>query len=142
MGLIRSIIVSGGSGRLIDTGFREADELASFLMMSGVPTEDIIIENRSRNTHDSALEVAALLQKTIGPARLLLITSGYHLRRASGCFKKVGVPVDLFSTNPLASDDYTTLDMFIIPKVEAMGIWQALFKEWAGMAAYKIAGYI
>ena len=142
LGLIRKLIISGGSGLIIDRGFREADDLASFMILCGVPREDIIIENRSRNTHDSAVEVAALLSKIDGPKRTLLITSGYHLPRAAACFKKAGVQTDLVSTDPIAPGTHTTLDMIIVPKLESIGIWQALFKEWAGMVAYKMAGYI
>src|SRR5271170_5794089 len=36
LGIIKKILVSGGSGRLIDIGVREADEIASVLKMMGV----------------------------------------------------------------------------------------------------------
>jgi uncharacterized SAM-binding protein YcdF (DUF218 family) len=142
LGLVRKVIISGGSGRLIDIGVREADELASFMILSGVKQEDLIVENKSNNTHDSAIEVANLLKELPEPKRLLLITSGYHLPRASACFEKAKLTIDVFATDPLTLDGPLTLDMFIVPKVEAFGIWQALFKEWAGMVAYKAAGYI
>lgn len=142
LGLIRKIIISGGSGRLIDVGLREADELARFMELAGVNPDDIIIENESRNTHDSAIKVARLLKTLPNTQRLLLITSGYHLPRAAACFSKAGVSVDVFATDPLAPAGYFSLDMIIVPKVEAFGIWQSLLKEWAGMIAYKIAGYV
>jgi uncharacterized SAM-binding protein YcdF (DUF218 family) len=141
LGLIRKMIISGGTGRLLDVGVREADELATFMILAGVRADDIVIENKSRNTHDSAVEVSAMLKDIPGPKRLLLITSGYHLRRARACFVKAGLEVDVFSTDPLASGSLS-FDMFIVPKPDAFGVWHSLFKEWAGMIAYKLAGYI
>ena len=141
LGHIRKMIISGGTGRLLDVGVREADELATFMILAGVRPDDIVIENKSRNTHDSAVEVSALLKNIPGQKRLLLITSGYHLRRARACFKKAGLQVDVFATDPLASGNLS-LDMFIVPKPDAFGVWSSLFKEWAGMIAYKLAGYI
>ena len=45
MGRIKKILVSGGSGRLVETGEREADELAALLRLMGVPRKDILVEN-------------------------------------------------------------------------------------------------
>ena len=142
LGFIKKMIISGGSGSLLDVGVREADELATFMILAGVKPEDIVIENKSRNTHESAVEVGALLKEIPGPKRLLLITSGYHLRRARACFAKAGLQVDIFSTNPLAFDGNLSLDMIIVPKAEAFGVWHSLFKEWTGMIVYKLVGYI
>lgn len=144
MGLIRKVIISGGVGQLMGRDFSapEADELATFMILAGIKKEDILIENRSKNTHESSLEVSALVKDHPGSPRMLLISSAYHLRRAKACFTKTGLLVDVFATEPLASHTNVGPDMFIIPRVEALGIWQVLFREWAGMAAYKLAGYI
>jgi uncharacterized SAM-binding protein YcdF (DUF218 family) len=142
LGIIKKMIISGGSGKLLGGGVLEADELATFMVLAGVRPEDIVIENKSRNTHESAVEVGSLLNDMPGSKRLLLITSGYHLRRARACFIKAGLPIDIFSTNPLAFPGTLSLDMFIVPKAEAFRVWHTLFKEWTGMIAYKLAGYI
>jgi uncharacterized SAM-binding protein YcdF (DUF218 family) len=141
-GFIRKIIVSGGSGRLDGLGVREADDLADFLELAGVPGGDIIIENESKNTHESAGMVSQILAAKDGPKELLLITSGYHLRRSLACFKKAGLTPDPFSTNPIAEPRKINLETLLVPSLEAVGMWQMMLKEWVGFVAYWFAGYI
>ena len=138
-GIIKKILISGGIGRLINPGRREADEIYKAMILMGVPDDAMMLENESRNTHESALMVKDLIsdQQTH-----LLITSAFHLRRSVACFKKVGLHVDIFSTDFYTHPRYFTPDVLFIPRLDAMIIWQKLFKEWAGMIAYKVAGYI
>ncbi len=142
LGIIKKILISGGSGRLIDIGWKEADDLAAFLKLANVPDSVVVIENKSSNTHDSAIEVAKILEGKTMPSECLLITSAFHLRRSLACFNKVGWGMDIFATDPLAHNRIFYLDVLIVPKIEALAIWNSLIKEWVGMAAYKVAGYI
>lgn len=142
LGYIRKIIISGGSGRLIDIGVREAEQLAAFFEMAGVPKEDVIIENQANNTYQNAIEVKRIVDQLEGPKELLVITSAFHIPRSMACFRKAGVAADAFPTDPQAFDRTFRFDVLIIPKLEAMGVWQTLFKEWVGFVAYKVAGYI
>jgi uncharacterized SAM-binding protein YcdF (DUF218 family) len=142
LGIIDKILISGGTGRLIDIDWREADDLAAFLKLANVPDSVVVIENRSSNTHDSAIEVSKMLAGRASPEDCLLITSAFHLRRSLACFEKVGWRMDTFATDPLAHDRVFYLDVLIVPKMDALAIWNSLIKEWVGMAAYKVAGYI
>jgi uncharacterized SAM-binding protein YcdF (DUF218 family) len=142
LGIIRKILVSGGSGRLVDIGIKEADEIASVLVMMGVDTADIVIENKSRNTHESALNVKSMLEGTSSPRDCLLITSAFHMRRSLACYAKVGWAMDVFSTDFLTHQRKFTFDILLIPKLEALSLWHVLVKEWVGCIAYKVAGYI
>lgn len=142
LGYIRKILVSGGSGRLIDIGEREADELASLLELMGVPREDILTENTSRNTYESAVEVKKLLEQNTRPGECLLVTSANHMRRSAACFRKVGWPMDTFSTDFFGHNRIFTLDVLLIPKIEALSSWHILIKEWVGYVAYWVMGYV
>lgn len=142
LGIIDKILVSGGTGQLLDTRHREANQIASALELMGVKKEDIITENESRNTHESAMEVKVMLKKKATPEECLLITSAFHMRRSKACFKKVGWPVTAFSTDFLSHPRKFTPDILFIPKIEALGIWHSMIKEWVGCAAYWVAGYI
>lgn len=142
MGLIKKILVSGGSGRLIDIGQREANDLANAMEIMGVTKEDIIVESNSRNTHESAVEVASMLKSKSNPKDCLLITSGFHMRRSIGCFKKEGWPVETFSADILSHKRTFSLDVLLIPKVDSLIIWQHLLKESVGYVSYVVAGYI
>ncbi|MDL5049417.1 YdcF family protein [Oscillatoria amoena NRMC-F 0135] len=140
-GIIRKIIVSGGTGRLITESRREADDLGRALVLMGVPADSIILENESRNTHESAVNVKEIL-KDHDDAEILLITSGFHMRRSVACFRKAGLMPTLFSTDFYTHPRYYTVDVLFIPKAEALLIWHKLAKEWTGFGAYWIMGYL
>lgn len=140
-GIIKKIMISGGSGRLLTAARKEADELLKAMVLMGVYPNDIRIENNSRNTHESALRVGELLRDD-RDSKFLLITSAFHMRRSLACFKKVGFAVDSFSGDFYSHPRYFTPDVLFVPKAESIMIWQKLFKEWTGIVAYKAAGYI
>jgi uncharacterized SAM-binding protein YcdF (DUF218 family) len=142
LGFIRKILISGGSGRLIDIGEKEAEELGRLLQLMGVPEPDIVLESGSRNTHESAVEVKKILETVTSPQQCILVTSANHMRRSIACFSKTGWPVEPFSTDFLSHDRIFTMDVLLIPKLEAIAVWQVLFKEWAGYCAYWVAGYL
>jgi uncharacterized SAM-binding protein YcdF (DUF218 family) len=142
LGIISKVLISGGSGRLNGTGVKEADDLADFMKLAGVAEEDIVVENRSKNTRESAVEVKAILKEMGGTKELLLITSGYHMRRSLACFRKVGITIDPFTAEPVAEIRRFTPGDLILPRLEAITIWQILLREWAGFVAYRLAGYI
>lgn len=142
LGTIKKILVSGGNGRLINIDEHEADDVAKALILMGVPAADIEIENQSKNTHESAIAVRKILNGKIVPENCLLITSGYHMRRAAACFKKVGLKMDLFSTDFFTHKRVFTVDVLLVPKVDGFNTWTALIKEWVGFTAYWISGYV
>lgn len=140
-GIVKHVMISGGSGRVVTTSRREADELLKVMILMGVPDHDIMIENQSRNTYESAQLVKELLKDSVTD-NCLLITSAFHMRRSRACFKKADFVVDTFSTDFYTHPRYFTPDVLLIPQPQSIFIWQKLFKEWAGMVAYKMAGYI
>ena len=142
MGYVKKILVSGGSGRLLDIGQREANELATAMELMGVAREDILIEAESRNTHESSVEVKKLLERKTKPENCLLITSGFHMRRSAGCFRKAGWPVDTFSADILGHQRTFSFDVLFIPRIEALHVWQHIIKESVGYMTYVMAGYI
>ena len=143
LGLIEKILISGGSGRLIDIGEREADQFKEAMELMGVPTDAIIIENETRNTHESAVEVKKILnQFNIQASECLLITSAFHMRRSLACFRKVELELEPFSTDFYSHEREYYFDSFIVPKLDALIIWHKMVREWVGFVAYKMAGYI
>lgn len=139
-GLIKKILITGGSGRLVTEGRREANDIFKALLLMGVDATDMVIENESRNTYESAVRVKKLIGEE--PGYLLLITSAYHMRRSQACFIKAQLPVDVFSTDFYTHPRVFTPDVLFIPKIDALQSWQRLIKEWVGMLAYKFAGYL
>lgn len=142
-GLIKEILISGGSGRLIDIHEREADRFRDVMILMGIPDSVIMVENMTRNTHESAIAVKAILREHGYAAdECLLITSAFHMRRSLACYRKAGLAVDSFSTDFYAHHHGYYFDSFVVPKVEALVIWHKLVREWVGMVAYRMAGYV
>lgn len=142
-GILNKILVSGGSGRIIDNEDKEADNLTRYLQMCDVKTEDILVENRSRNTHENALFSARILDnKNLADQKILIFTSASHLRRALLCFKKLNLDVEGFSTDFYSHEREFTPDMLFIPDPSAFTDWQMIIKEIEGLLFYKLAGYI
>ena len=50
---INKILFSGGNGELFSNDYVEAIEMKKFLMKNGINENDILIEARSRNTHEN-----------------------------------------------------------------------------------------
>ena len=142
-GKVKKILFTGGNARLFEDPNRDNSPIFNFYTMCGVAPEDIIIESASRNTRENASYVKALLEDHGTSGKVILITSGFHMRRAEGCFRKEGIEVTGFST-----DFYSALpkDRFgfdgFIPSPGVLNNWNFLIKEWIGYAAYRIAGYI
>jgi len=143
-GKIDRIMISGAHGHLIDKGLNEAVQLKEDLLSLGIPTEDIITESISKNTHQNAVQSKKIIDKMSGEPSILLITSAIHMRRARACFFNAGFSgFQVFST-----DHYTgrtrgyALDQYFIPDVFTFAIWKQLIKEWVGYIIYDIVGYI
>ena len=85
------LIFSGGSGTLIAS---QLPETAGALAMTQALYGDdrgMELESRSRTTFENAAEVRKMLGENPGP--LLLVTSAFHMPRAIGCFRKLGMDV-------------------------------------------------
>ncbi|MBL0743865.1 YdcF family protein [Chryseolinea lacunae] len=143
LGLIKKILISGGSGMLLSEDEPEANKFRKAMIMMGVAPEDIYIENETRNTYESAVAVKPMLDSLhYEAANCLLITSAFHMRRSLACYHKAGVDLQPFTTDFYSHPRVWSIETLLLPKLDAIAIWQKLFKEWIGLAAYKAAGYI
>lgn len=144
MGKINYFLISGGSGQLVNRkkNESEAEELASILKLAGVPDSVIVLENKSRNTHENALFSAKVLEKRFPGKSYLLVTSAFHMRRAKGCFEKANVPVTVFTTDFYSSGRKWTPDYWLLPSESALGKWSTLWHEWIGYVSYWVVGYL
>ncbi len=141
LGKVKKILITGGSGSLVGQNGSEAGDLAAFLLVCGVPKQDIIIEDKARNTRENALFSAKILHHSFPGQRYLLVTSAFHLRRAKGCFQKAGIQADLFSTDFQTSKRSFSPDKWLIPSEAAFAKWSLLLHEMMGYAVYKAAGF-
>ncbi len=83
------VLLTGGSGDTAQPDLSDADAMARTAMALGVLEKDIIIENKSRNTLESARAVKGMFKGK----RIILVTSAYHMKRSVALFKKQGLEV-------------------------------------------------
>jgi uncharacterized SAM-binding protein YcdF (DUF218 family) len=142
-GKIKKILISGGSGKISGESEPEANKFQRVMLLMGVPEQDIMIENETRNTGESAQQVKKILDDSgFQGSDCVLITSAFHMRRSLACYRKVGVNLDSFSTDFYSYPRDYDVGTFLVPKIEAFVSWHKLVKEWVGFVAYKFAGYV
>ena len=143
-GKVGKILITGGQGLNTKVDQREAILLADFMVMAGVPIEDILIEDQARNTRENALFTKNTLEQLSWDTgeKMLLITSAFHMHRAVKCFEKVGLNVNPFPVDYYGSDSIWTVKAILQPSPTALTLWNKLFKEWMGTLIYRFVGYI
>lgn len=143
-GKIKKILITGDNGYISNRGLHEAKQFKAVLISWGIPEVDIITEELSRNTYENAVETKKLLERSYPHfQKFLLITSATHMRRAKGCFNKVGVKCDPYSTDLYTGPKQSFFwDQYIIPNVSNFQNWDVLMKEWAGYLTYDVVGNI
>jgi uncharacterized SAM-binding protein YcdF (DUF218 family) len=130
------LIFTGGNGTLLVSQLPEsAGALAMVRALHG-DDRGMELESRSRTTFENAAGVRKMLGANPGP--LLLVTSGFHMPRALGCFRQLGmdvipVPADFRAdvpSFPYLTDE--TPNQFLKLSV--------LVKEFLGLAGYYLTG--
>ena len=130
------ILISGGSGRLFDYAVREADVTRMFLTEVGVDPDSVMFEDRSRNTYENAAYTAEMLEDRPGP--YLLVTSSWHMPRALGCFRKVGVDVIPYPVDYRARPPSWALNR--IDAQERFNRLDRVLYEAVGLITYRLVG--
>ena len=128
-----------------------ASEMADLMInYFDVPRDALIIQDRSVNTYEEAVEDAKLLKER-GLNRILLVSSATHMRRAVPLFEKQGLEVIPAPTDFSFSDqewenlmrfDKATAYTFIVPTVSSMETLQNALKEYLGYFVYHLRGWI
>ena len=135
---IKKILISGGNGVLFNDGYIEANAMRDYLILNQIPDEDILIENKSRNTKENAFNSAKILKKEYPNSKILLITSANHMKRAQFCFEKANIKTTAFPTDCTTSYTNLSIEYLFLPRVDALQVWENLIHEWIGYIVYKI----
>ena len=139
---VKKVIITGGSGSINHPEEKEASILKKYLLKCGYADSSFIIENESRNTLENALFTKHLLDSLHIQDSTLFITSAFHLRRAKGCFNKVGIKnIVLYPTDRYSGPRKYELDHLFIPNTGALETSTLLLHEMFGWLIYKIQGY-
>ena len=137
-GKIKKILISGGNGMLFNDGYIEANAMRDYLLLNQIPSEDILIENTSRNTKENAFNSAKILKKEYPNGNFLLITSANHMKRAQFCFEKAGIITQAFPADCTTSYTNFSIGHILLPSAEALEKWEDLIHESIGYLVYKI----
>lgn len=131
------IVFTGGSAALIPGGPTEADTARRLFADLGLPAERLLFEDRSRNTHENAVETRQLVQPRAGET-WLLVTSASHMPRAMGSFRGAGWQVVAWPVNytTAASREFWWYGPF--PTRLNQAEWA--LREWVGLVVYRALG--
>ncbi len=133
-------VVRAGAGRqMVYTGVlsRHGERgLRGELHRRGIRDEQIVIEDRARNTYENAVEAARLASEK-GWRSLLLVTSTVHVPRALACFRRQGLEPDVL---PVA-DDAGPRERGWMPRRSALEESRAMLHEVIGRVVYRALGY-
>lgn len=144
-GIANKIIYTGGADTIFG-GFEPESKLGKqFLIKCGIPDSCILIETGSLNTFQNAALTAKMLDKKMPnwkQMKFLLVTAGFHMKRAMGCFEKQGFQVDPYSTDIRSIRNKETVLNTLMPTYGGLQVWTYLLKEWVGLVVYKFKGYI
>lgn len=141
-GVCRKLLLTGtDSERLLAANKGEVQLAKALLVEWGIPAEDIILETKARNTRENALYTAGLLSGMPSSDRCILVTSAYHMRRAKGCFEKVGIRAEIFPADFLKRQECMPFQKRFLPEPGASLAFHRLWHEWIGLLMYKLAGY-
>lgn len=129
-GKARVVIVSGITP--------EAEVLAQQLEDWGIAKDRIVLEARSRNTHENAV-YSREIARARGFDRVLVVTSAFHMRRAAECFAAVDMKVDTLSVDYRASLSVPVGEW--IPRAGSLALTTMVLREMAGRFIYRMQGY-
>jgi uncharacterized SAM-binding protein YcdF (DUF218 family) len=132
------VIASGGGGSPVPEG-SYAGAMKRALVLEGVPEDAVIVESASHSTYENALFTARLL-RSLRVRSIFLVTSAYHMKRASAAFRKQSLEVMPAASDYRISSQMCWLDW--LPSSNYLEMNDALLHEWVGFAYYRWKGWV
>jgi uncharacterized SAM-binding protein YcdF (DUF218 family) len=132
------ILFSGFSGEINPKGWNESEMARKFFLDQGVRSDNLVFENKSRNTFENINFSKDLINNYKGTWGL--ITSASHMPRSFFTFKKQGVILEPISVNYKTGTSKIFWLNFNISK--GLSDWTTIFHEIIALAYYKITNKI
>lgn len=132
------ILITGGKTDPSVPGRSNSSIMRDCLIELGVPGDDVRIEEKSRNTAESAQECRALLDE-MSAKRVILVTEAYHMRRSVYAFQSLGLPIE---AAPCASQlsEFRWSPRKFLPSTHALDLVHVGLRELTGLAWYRLKG--
>ena len=136
-------LVIGGASHLFNGTERvEADLVRQWLQNWKIPAGPIHSLGGCANTHEEAEKVAALARQH-GWKKVLLVTSAYHLPRASATFRKAGVAVEGVPCDFQTMVSIETPSSYtLVPRYQGFLKTSLFVHEQIGWAVYRWRGWL
>jgi uncharacterized SAM-binding protein YcdF (DUF218 family) len=131
------IIACGGAER----DEPEALAMKALLTEWGVPEDAILIETKSLNTYQNAINVKPIL-KTHNLNNILLVTSAFHMPRALATFDTAGINTIPSTTDHKSLDENIYSISDFLPELDALRGTLRTLNEHLGMFVYRLRGWI
>ena len=131
------VIFSGGSGLVNRPDLDHAQVAKSFYKKIGIETNQIIFEDKSRNTYENIIYSKKIANPKINE-NWLLITSASHMKRALLIADK-----NNWKLIPYAVDFKNIKNFKLIPNLELLknlNSFQQASHEWLGLISYYLMG--
>lgn len=139
-GRARTVIISGGAGGLVQVSpVNEADVLSEQLAAWGIARDRIILEREALNTHENATYSAKIIRDR-GFQSVLLVTSAFHMKRASGCFRAENLAFDSLAVDHRTYDPSKRSGKWL-PQASHFLMSSAAIREQSGRVIYRLRGY-
>ena len=138
-----TLVLGGGWGKSPDgSTWSEGDVLMPWLAKQGVTGTNYLRLRNCANTHEEAIEVAALAKERRWQ-RIVLVTSGYHMKRASGLFAKVSVPFEPVACDFIGLSSLENEKRFrLFPELGKFHHLELFLHEWIGWHYYRLRGWV
>jgi len=105
---------------------------ARTLISTGESPAAILTEQQSRDTHQNAVFTQRILAQR-GIAKILLVTSAFHMPRAAAAFRRTGLTVIPIPADYLtATDNDTPFLLRLLPTAAALNNSGLALKEYLG----------
>ncbi|MBI5344220.1 MAG: YdcF family protein [Deltaproteobacteria bacterium] len=111
----------------------EAEIMKDISVVLGIPGQDAALDAVSTNTRENLRNIRAYMEKE-GLKTCILVTSATHMRRSQMAAQKLGldcVPAPIVDTT-----------MYRTGAIDRAGLLREIMWEYAGLALYRIYGYI
>ena len=116
-------------------GIPEGEYLKEFAVKFGVPKESILLTDNVQNTDQEAKSVKKLLNSN--DAKVILITSAFHMPRAKKVFEASNIKVIPFAVDFINSHQKLTF-MSFIPSAGALSSTSLFVREMIGRLYYNL----
>lgn len=107
------------------------ERVKGFLVTGGIPPDNIILEEESKTTRESAKNV----KQRVGKEPFFLVTSAYHMKRVMETFQKEGANPIPAPTDFKRKEQYDILDFF--PDAQNLRNSDLAFHEYFGIIFYR-----